>query len=107
MKTYLKILAITATIQIAGFALTFFIDNMLIEQGRSTIIPIFIGGFCLVISIVLGIVLPIKWCSSKSHKMMTIVFLPTNYTWLLIAVAVAKLVGNILDILDSIPANFG
>lgn len=43
----------------------------------------------------------------KKGKIAAIIFLPTNYTWLVIILAVIKLVGVIFNSLDDIPDNFG
>jgi len=59
------------------------------------------------ISMILGVVLPLKRFRLWRSRLLTILLLPTNYTWLVIAVAVIRLVGNILHVLEGIPDNFG
>lgn len=107
MKIYLKTLAITAGIQIVGFMLAFLLDGLLSRLESSTIAPVYIGGFFVLLSMIIGFALPAKWCETRGKMALTILLLPTNYTWLVLAIAVIKFVGNILNILKNIPANFG
>lgn len=107
MKAYLKILAITASIQLLGFLIAYGVDFLLKSAANSTIFPIFIIIIAVLSSLILGIVLPIRWCNNRLYKIVTILLLPTNYTWIFIIFGVIKIVKSILDILESIPPNFG
>lgn len=108
MKTYFKILFITVSIQVMGFLMMNLIDNISMADGeKSTVFPVWFWLTSILISTVLGIVLPILWCKTKKGKITAIIFLPTNYTWLFIIVAVIKLAGLIFNVLDGIPDNFG
>ena len=108
MKTYFKILFITVSIQILGFLMMKLIDNISIAGGKeSTVFPFWFLAISIFISTVLWIILPILWCKTKKGKIAAIIFLPTNYTWLVIILAVIKLVGVIFNSLDGIPDNFG
>lgn len=100
-------LAVTAGIQIVGFSLTYWLDFFLSKFGSSTIAPVFIGGSFLVLSMIVGLILSLKWCGSWKKKILTILLLPTNFTWILFIIAAIRLVGGILDILENIPSNFG
>lgn len=107
MKTYFKILAITAGIQLGGFGLTYLLDALLAGGGTSTLAPLFVGGLALLGSMAAGIVLPIKWCKGLRQKLLTILLLPTNYTWLILAVAVVRFVLGLLEVLEGIGSSFG
>ena len=106
VKTYFKILAVTAGVQFAGLLLLRLTDAML-SGGGSTIFPFWVLAACILVSTVLGIVLPLRWCNSRGQKVATVLLLPTNYTWIVIAIAVVKFVRDILQILGGIPDNFG
>ncbi len=108
MKTYFKILFITVSIQFLGFLIMKLADNILAAAGKgSTVLPFWFLAVSVFVSTVLGIVLPVLWCKTKKGKIAAIIFLPTNYTWLVIILAVVKLVGVIFNALDGIPDNFG
>lgn len=105
MKTYFKILAVTASVQLLGFVLTYAVDGMMAE--RSGLAPFLVGAAFLLVSMILGVVLPMKRFRLWRNRLLTIFLLPTNYTWLVIAFGVIRLVGNLLNILEGIPDNFG
>lgn len=107
MKTYFKILAITAGLQLGGFGLTYLLDAYLAGGQTSTLAPLFVGGLFLLASTAVGIFLPIKWCHGFRQKLLTILLLPTNYTWLILAAAVVRFVLGLLEILEGISRNFG
>ena len=107
MKVYLKILSIAVATQVIGFIVTYFLDFLLQKIEQSTVPPIIVGVIFVVLSMVLALVLAIRWCKSKRVAFITYVLLPTNYTWLVLASFVIRFVKNILNILDSIPPNFG
>lgn len=95
------------TIQIMGHVLTYWCDDLLSRSGTSTIAPVFIGGFFLILSMTVGLILAVRWYGSWENRLLTILLLPTNYTWLLYVIAAIKLIAGILDILEDIPQNFG
>lgn len=103
MKIYFKILAITAGIQIISFCL-FHISDQLLTRSMIPICIILIG---IILSMVLGIILPIQWYSTKKKKVLGIILLPTNYTLLFLVLSVVFFVNSLLDILTQIPDNFG
>lgn len=107
MKTYLKIFAITASIQLVGFVLAKLVDELLRNYKTSTIVPFYVGSAFVLISIILGIILPLYWCDTKLKKVLTIFLLPTNYTWLIAIISVILFVRNILNGLGNLPDNFG
>lgn len=107
MRTYFKILSITVGIQILGFLICYLLDFIFETQESSTILPLYVGALFMMISMVLGVILPIRWCSTISKKIITIFLLPTNYTILLCIVFVIRFIGNIGDILNNLPDNFG
>ena len=65
------------------------------------------GGLFLLASTAAGIILPIKWCQGLRQKLLTILLLPTNYTWLILAVAVVRFVLGLLEVLEGISGSFG
>lgn len=107
MKIYLKILSITAGLQLAGFILMYVVDYFVKPMKESTIFPIYIGVVFMIISVILGVLLPIKWYEKKWKKICGIMLLPTNYTWIVIAISLVKVVENLLNILFNLPDNFG
>lgn len=107
MRTYFKILSITAGIQIFGFLVCYGLDFLLESQGTSTLLPLYIGAVFVMISTILGIVLPIFLYNTRIQKIITIFLLPTNYTILICIMAIIKFVSDIGDILNNIPDNFG
>lgn len=107
MKAYFKILEVTLAIQIMGHGLTYWCDDLLSRSGTGTVAPVFVGGFFLLLSMIVGLILAVRWYGSWKNRLLTILLLPTNYTWLLYVIAVVKLIGGILDILEDIPPNFG
>lgn len=107
MRTYFKILLITAGIQIAGYVITYRVDDLLMPTGKSTVVPFYIGAFFLVCSLLAGIILPIRWCKTIRKRILTIFLMPTNYTWLVIVIMVIVFVSRSLDALTNLPINFG
>ncbi len=84
MKNYLKILGITAGIQIASYIIDVIAINVVHQAGGVSImgVPLLFIGF--VISLVIGIVLAIKWGKSVGQKLIYVFLMPTNYTFLLL-----------------------
>lgn len=107
MRIYLKILAITAGMQIVGVILCYLLDYLLRNQETSTIFPLAVGGSLVLISTILGIVLPVCWCKTIPKKIITILLLPTNYTILICLIILVKFVMAFGNILSNIPKNFG
>ena len=107
MKVYLKILFIAAAMQIAGVCFTWFAGGLLQKSGKSTAVAILIGIGLLVLSMILSLILAIRWCRTKRGAFFTYVLLPTNYTWLAAVMLVIGFVRDLLDILESCPPNFG
>lgn len=107
MRTYLKIFSITVGIQIFGFLICYLLDSIFKIKSSSTIFSLYIGIFFILISIILGIILPICWYSTLLKKVITILLLPTNYTPLLCILFAIKFITNIENILNNLPINFG
>ncbi len=107
MRTYLKIFSITVGIQIFGFLICYLLDSIFKIKSSSTIFSLYIGIFFILISIILGIILPICWYSTLLKKVITILLLPTNYTPLLCILFVIKFITNIGNVLNNLPINFG
>ncbi len=100
MKVYFKILGITAGMQLLGF---------IVEELMSDIsiygIVIFLAVCCF--SIIVDIVLSVKWGKTLAQKFVCIFLMPTNYTLILFLLYIAWFVGEWLDILTNFPSNFG
>jgi hypothetical protein len=107
MRTYLKIFSITVGIQIFGFLICYLLDSIFKIKSSSTMFPLHIGIFFILISMILGIILPICWCDTLLKKIIIILLLPTNYTPLLCILFVIKFITNIGNILNNLPINFG
>lgn len=108
IKVYVKILSIAVAIQLVGLALTCVLGFVLPTfVSQSTIAPVFVFAAFLVSSMVLALLLALKWCKTKKIALVTYILLPTNYTWLILAILVVRFVAVIVDILSSIPSNFG
>lgn len=96
MKKYLKILGITASIQLAGFILMCVLES---ENFSLGMFPVHIFLASIVVSTLLGIILPICWFKSKGKKLAGIFLLPTNYTWLVVIVVCKIVVMKAFEIL--------
>jgi len=107
MKTYFKIFAVTIAVQIIGFVLAYVTDEFLRIQNVSTVLPVAFLLSGVLISTILGIILPVVFGKTLKQKLLTIFLLPTNYVWLLIIFMVIYFYHHIVEILTHIPANFG
>lgn len=85
MKTYFKILSITLGLQVLGYIL-FIVTNQIIGNSGDTRIPNYIGREFLYTSTALGIALPLVWYDRAEYKFLGIIFLPTNYTLIIITI---------------------
>ena len=72
MRTYLKIFSITVGIQIFGFLICYLLDSIFKIKSSSTMFPLHIGIFFILISMILGIILPICWCDTLLKKIILI-----------------------------------
>ena len=107
IKTYFKIFAITLIIQITGFCLAYFTDELLWKYDTSTVFPVIFMTGGVLISTILGIILPIVWGRTRRQKLLMLFLLPTNYTWLAILFLIIYSFHHIVEILTNLPANFG
>ena len=103
MKTYFKILAITLGIQLISFCL--FCAGDQIFNGSMISVCILLSG--IIVSMIFGIFLPIRWYDTGKEKFLGILLLPTNYTWLFLVLSVVFFVNGLLGLLTKIPDNFG
>ena len=101
MKVYFKILGITLVIQLLGFALGLIAINLTTYSG----VTIFVIG--CISSIVVDIVLSIRWGSNIWNKLTCIFFMPTNYTLIIALGFAVAYIGKWLDVLTDLPPNFG
>jgi len=76
-------------------------------QGRLTPVATAILFVGFGVSIVVDIVLAIKWGDSIAKKLIFIFLMPTNYTFLIIVLYSFWLVGQWIEILNNLPPNFG
>ena len=107
MKKYIKILSVATATQLIGFVLTYIFDSILQNFNVSTIAPIFVGFFFVVLSMILSCFLAIRWYKTKKAALITCLLLPTNYTWLILIGLIIQFVETLLGILNKIPYNFG
>ena len=80
MKRYIKILMITLGIQLGSLIIAMLLANMFRMQGNLALLGTVLLLISFPISIVVDIVLSIKWGASLAEKLIYIFFMPTNYT---------------------------
>lgn len=107
MRTYLKILLITSGLQILAFAGENLMDFLTRKSSTSSMLSFHVFLFCIVLSMIFGIILPLKWYSSLKGKMLGILLLPTNYTLLGMVLAVVRGLDIFIKIFQKLPSNFG
>jgi len=82
MKNYLRILLITLAIQLGGLA----VSNILYDLSGGDIILSNVSDIiivlCIFASIIVDIILAIRWGTSIGKKLVYIFLMPTNYLWL-------------------------
>ncbi len=107
MKNYLKILGITAGIQIASYLVAVLFAEMPIGLEDSSLIgvKIFLTGY--VVSTVVDIVLAVKWGKNIWQRLIYIFLMPTNYLLFLVLTFIMWHMVQWLEVLKSIPPNFG
>ena len=82
MKSYLKILLITLAIQVGGLVVSKILYNLSGGTGVLSDLRIIIVLLCILASIIVDIVLAIRWGTSIGKKLIYIFLMPTNYLWL-------------------------
>ena len=107
MKDYIKILCITASIQITGFLMMHICDILLAYKDSSSAFPAFIFVIGIVISTIVGITMAIKKGKTLKQRLLMIFLMPTNYTWLVCVITFVSIVKSILDIITDLSRNFG
>lgn len=107
MKKYIKILVITLGIQLGCVVIGMLLTNM--PGLRESLAPVgaVLMLVCFPVSIVVDIVLAIKWGDSIPKKLIYIFFMPTNYTWLMFLLFALWHMGQWMDILSNLSPNFG
>lgn len=107
MKTYVKILALTLLIQIFGLSLAWLTNGLFKTSGINAGVfsGIILGTFIL--SIGTDICLALRWGISRKEKLILILLMPTNYTWILMGIAVILLFRQIIDLLQHFPKTLG
>lgn len=104
MKKYLKILLITLSIQI-GCWIAGILFGQLPAAVASKAAFLIVLGFP--ISFVADVILAVKWGDKIREKLIYILLMPTNYTWILTLWILYMIMKKGLEILNSLPANFG
>lgn len=107
LKTFVKILIITVLMQSLTLAITVTVDKAMATYDKSSVVSVVLMLAGIMISTPIGIILPIKWCNTKQAKLLVILLLPTNYTWLILLLIFVKMLSVIYDIINNIPPNFG
>lgn len=107
MRTYLKILLITGGLQILAFVGENLMDFLTRKSSTSSMLSFHAFLFCIILSTIFGIILPLKWYSSLKDKILGILLLPTNYTLLIMALVVVRGLDILVKIFQNLPSNFG
>ena len=106
MKPYLKILLITFVIQLGGLA----VSNLLYDLSGGDLVLSRVGDaiivLCILASIIVDIILAIRWGSSIGKKLIYIFLMPTNYLWLAWLIWVFWYVGQWFEMLREFNQNF-
>ena len=102
MKRYIKILMITLGIQLGSLIIAMLLANMFRMQGNLALL-----GTVFPISIVVDIVLSIKWGASLAEKLIYIFFMPTNYTLFIFILFAFQVIRQWMEILYNLSPNFG
>ncbi len=103
LKKYFEILSITLLIQLTGFV-GMEIGDSLFKNGTAGVGLLFM---CLIASTLTGIIAPLFCFSKVSHKILAILFLPTNYTMIIMIFILNSILTNILNGIRNMPPNFG
>ena len=107
MRNYLKILLITLTIQLGFDTCGTLLSELLETTGNISDISLVCSLVGVPISIVVDIVLSIKWGKTLKEKLLCIFLMPTNYIWILEVCYAIWLLNQWLDIISNLPPNFG
>ena len=102
MKQYFKILLITLAIQLSGFAVSMLLINLSDWTDIWFDLAIVVIWLCILTSIIVDIVLAIRWGTSIGKKLIYIFLMPTNYLWLAWLIWVFWYVGQWIDMLMGI-----
>lgn len=107
MKNYIKILFITFGIQIAGYICMNLTDYFFRTFSICTVASVYVLGIFIASSMILSIFLSMKWQKTNLAKFVSVILMPTNYTWLIIAIIAVNFLNRILEIMQNLPPNFG
>lgn len=100
LKIYGKILLITGGIQLLGCR----VIPRFLAQHAGAIAPVMvalISGISLILSVGLGIFLPLRWCDSTKSRIIMILALPTNFMPLILLVGlkfILALLGEAIEV---------
>lgn len=107
MKKYLKILMITLGIQLGFLAIAILLANMPGMQEPLEPLGTVLLLISFPISIVVDIVLSMKWGENIAKKLIYIFLMPTNYTLLIFILFAFHIIGQWMEILYNLSPNFG
>lgn len=107
MKRYIKILMITLGIQLGSLIIAMLLANMFRMQGNLALLGTVLLLISFPISIVVDIVLSIKWGASLAEKLIYIFFMPTNYTLFIFILFAFQVIRQWMEILYNLSPNFG
>lgn len=107
LKTYLKILAISISIILFSVVLSSIMKKIVELSGRSSVLPTLVWVVGLLFSALVGIILPLRLCSSAKSKIITILLMPTNYILLVLLFFVYELCKLSFDIIWNFSPHFG
>ncbi len=107
MKRYIKILMITLGIQLGSLIIAMLLANMFRMQGNLALLGTVLLLISFPISIVVDIVLSIKWGASLAEKLIYIFFMPTNYALFIFILFAFQVIRQWMEILYNLSPNFG
>lgn len=98
---------ITLGIQLGSLAVGMLLANMPGMQGNLAPLGTVLLLISFPISIVVDVVLSIKWGADIAKKLIYIFLMPTNYTLLIVILWAFRVIGQWMEILYKLPPNFG
>ncbi len=107
MSKYIKILLITGLIQLLGYAAARLSDSLVNTEQHSSLLPFFVMVFSWGVSLAVTVILSLRWYSTVGAKILGILLMPTNYTFLIVVWYGFRLVAGFLKILSELPDNLG
>ena len=99
--------SISTSILLLSKVFSFSAERMIESSGQSSVFPTLIWMAGLMLSTMVGVVLPLRLCKTVKGKILTILFLPTNYVFFIILYYAYRLCHLIFNILSNFSPHFG